>query len=100
MQACTNNKSSSGWSGRGLIDRPCCFLAFTGSHREHCYTNRKEWRAENTEVLGAVGRKSELLSITLHELLTGLRSQASELTEDALKGQCGGTLVEFTTKCR
>lgn len=84
-------KSRSGWSGRGLIDRPCCSLPLTGSHREHCHTNRKDWRAENTEVLGVVGRKSELLSITLCELLTGLRSQASVLTEDALKGQCGGT---------
>lgn len=30
-------------------------------------------------------------SASLCELLTGLRSQASVLTEDALEGQCSGT---------
>lgn len=79
------SKNVSGWSGKWHLDSSHCFLPQTRSHREHCHTSRKVWRAENAQKCCSVAeRKTELLSITLCELLTSLSSQDSVLMERLL----------------
>lgn len=81
----TGSKHVSGWNGKQRLDSSHCSLPHTRSHREHCHTSRKVWRAENIQKCCSVaGRKTKLLSITLCELLTSLSSQDSVLMERLL----------------